>query len=137
MNVLRGVEDIPAYEAGMSNTTSARALARVMATIARCEAGDVHPALAPLSPEDCAEMVGILADQEFTEQIPAGLPPGTRVANKTGWITRIAHDAAIIYPDGRAPYVLVVLTWGMLEPEVAAAAIANISAVAWEKLVGE
>ncbi|NIP80033.1 MAG: amidohydrolase family protein, partial [Gemmatimonadetes bacterium] len=30
MHVLRGVEDIPAYERGMSNTTTARALARVM-----------------------------------------------------------------------------------------------------------
>jgi len=135
MNVLRGVEDTPAYEAGMSNTTSARALARVMAAIASCEAGDVHETLAPLTPEDCTEMVAILADQEFTEQIPAGLPPGTRVANKTGWITRIAHDAAIIYPPDRAPYVLVVLTRGILESEVGAAAIARISRVAWETLV--
>ena len=135
MNVLRGVEDIPAFEAGMSNTTSALALARVMVAIASCEAGDVHEALAPLTPEDCAEMIGILADQEFTEQIPAGLPPGTRVANKTGWITRIAHDAAIIYPPDRAPYVLVVLTRGILKSEVSAAAIADISSVAWEAVV--
>jgi len=137
MNVLRGVEDTPAYEAGMSNTTSARALATVMVVIARCEAGDVHPALAPLTSDDCVEMVGVLEDQEFTEQIPAGLPLGTRVANKTGWITRIAHDAAIIYPPDRAPYVLVVLTWGILEPEVAATAIADISRAAWGQLVGE
>jgi beta-lactamase class A len=137
MIVLRGVEDTPAYEAGMSNTTSARALATLMAAIARCEAGDVHEALAPLTSEDCAEMIGILAAQEFTEQIPAGLPPGTRVANKTGWITRIAHDAAIIYPPDREPYVLVVLTRGILEPEVSNAAIAEISSVAWKEVVGK
>lgn len=33
MNVLRGVEDMPAFERGMSNTTTARALAEVMAAI--------------------------------------------------------------------------------------------------------
>ena len=29
-------------------------------------------------------MIEILEGQEFKEKIPAGLPPGTRVANKTG-----------------------------------------------------
>ena len=48
--------------------------------------------------------------QEFNDEIPAGLPPGTRVAHKTGSITGVLHDAAIVYPPGRSPYVLVVLT---------------------------
>ena len=143
MQVLRGVEDIPAYEAALNNTTSARALAAVMAQIARCELGDVHDALEPLTAEDCAAMTAILRDQEFTEQIPAGLPEGVPVANKTGWITRIAHDAAIVYPGGgaapsqgtgRAPYVLVVMTRGLDDPEVAAGAIAKISSAVWEAL---
>jgi N-acyl-D-amino-acid deacylase len=136
MNVLRGVEDIPAYEAGMSNTTTARSLARVMEVIARCEAGDVEAALEPMTPETCASIVDILADQAFTEQIPAGLPAGTRVANKTGWITRIAHDAAIVYPDGQAPYVLVVMTRGLDDHDVSAAAIATISTLVWCRLAG-
>lgn len=134
MNVLRGVEDIPAYEAGLSNRTTARALARVMEVIARCERGDVHEALAPLTPDDCRAMSAVLADQEFTEEIPAGLPDGTRVANKTGWITRIAHDAAIVYPEGRAPYVIVVLTRGFDDHDVASAAIADVSAAVWAEL---
>jgi len=134
MNVLRGVEDIPAYEAGLSNRTTARALARVMEVIARCERGDVHEALEPLTPGDCQAMTAVLADQEFTEEIPAGLPDGVRVANKTGWITRIAHDAAIVYPEGRAPYVIVVLTRGFDDHDVASAAIADVSAAVWAEL---
>ncbi|HSM09742.1 MAG TPA: serine hydrolase [Gemmatimonadota bacterium] len=134
MHVLRGVEDIPAYEAGLSNTTTARALARVMETIARCERGEVHEAVERLTPEHCSAMTAILRDQAFTEQIPAGLPAGTAVANKTGWITRIAHDAAIVYPAERAPYVLVVLTRGLDDPEVAAKAIADVSAAVWDAL---
>jgi len=134
MQVLRGVEDIPAYEAGLSNTTTARALTRVMETIARCERGEVHEALDPLTAEDCTAMTAILRDQAFTEQIPAGLPAGTPVANKTGWITRIAHDAAIVYPDDRSPYVLVVLTRGLADQALAAAAIADVSRAVWEAI---
>jgi N-acyl-D-amino-acid deacylase len=136
MNVLRGVEDIPAYEAGLSNRTTARALARVMAVIARCERGSVHEALSPLTPDDCRAMTAVLADQEFTDKIPAGLPDGVRVANKTGWITRIDHDAAIVYPEDRAPYVIVVLTRGFDDHDVAAAAIADVSAAVWAALEG-
>jgi beta-lactamase class A len=136
MNVLRGVEDIPAYEAGLSNRTTARALARVMAVIARCERGSVHEALAPLTPDDCRAMTAVLADQEFTDKIPAGVPDGVRVANKTGWITRIDHDAAIVYPEDRAPYVIVVLTRGFDDHDVAAAAIADVSAAVWRALEG-
>ena len=135
MQVLRGVEDTPAYEAGLSNTTTAGALTRVMEVIARCERGEVTDALAPLSADDCTAMTAILRDQAFTEQIPAGLPPGTAVANKTGWITRIAHDAAIVYPAERAPYVLVVMTRGFEDRAVAAAAIARISAAVWGELL--
>jgi len=135
MNVLRGVEDIPAYEAGLSNTTSARALTRVMEVIARCERGEVDEAIEPLTAADCAAMTEILTGQEFTDQIPAGLPEGVRVANKTGWITGIAHDAAIVYPAGRTPYVLVVMTRGLDDHEVATRAIASVSAVVWDSLI--
>jgi beta-lactamase class A len=134
LDVVRGVEDMPAYEAGLNNTTTARALAQVMATIAQCEAGAVHGALLPLLPADCRTMTDILADQHYTQRIPAGVPEDVRVANKTGTITRIAHDAAIVYPPGRAPYVLVVLTRGFEDTGVADRAIRGISADVWRAL---
>jgi beta-lactamase class A len=122
MHVLRGVEDQAAYDAGMNNTTTAYALMRVMRAVQ-------DPAVV----DDAAarEMQAILARQEFTEMIPAGLPEGTRVANKTGNITRIAHDAAIVYPPGRAPYVLVVLTRGFADSDAAASAGADVSRAVW------
>jgi beta-lactamase class A len=122
MAVLRGVEDLPAFRAGMNNSTTAHALMRVMVAV-----GD--PSLA--GAQAAREMEGILARQEFTEMIPAGVPAGTRVANKTGNITRIAHDAAIVYPPGRAPYVLVVLTRGFADEAAAAAAGRALSAAVW------
>lgn len=125
MHVLRGVEDGPAYQAGMNNTTSAYALMRVMEAVAGARAA---------SPQASREMAEILGRQEFTEMIPAGVPPGTRTANKTGSITRIAHDAAIVYPPGREPYVLVVMTHGFVSPQSAAPAGREISAAVWRAM---
>ena len=126
MRVLRGVEDNAAYRAGMNNSTTAYALMRVMRAVA-------DPAV--LGENASREMQAILQRQEFTEMIPAGLPAGTRVANKTGNITRIAHDAAIVYPPGRAPYVLVVLTRGFADQDAAARAGRDVSAAVWRHVV--
>ena len=120
MRVLRGVEDTPAFQRGLNNTTTAYGLMRVMEAVAR-EGG---------------EMVEILARQQFRDMIPAGVPPGVRVANKTGDITRIHHDAAIVYPRRRAPYVLVVLTRGFASATAAEAAGREISARVFERLSG-
>jgi beta-lactamase class A len=135
MVVLRGVQDIPAFDRGMNNTTTARALATVLEAVARCETGDVLPALQPLRPSDCARITDVLAAQELTAGIPAGIPAGIRVANKTGSITAINHDAGIVYPPGRAPYVLVILTRGVADRAVSGAMIRDLAGLAWEQLV--
>ena len=116
--VRRGVEDGPAYARGLSNTTTARDLAIVLAAIERGTAA---------SRASCDSIRAILLRQEFNREIPAGLPPGTRVAHKTGSITATLHDAAIVYPPGRAPYVLVVLTGGIADARVARALIADVA----------
>ena len=116
MLVLRGVEDGKAYRKGLSNRATARDLRVLLASIARDEAA---------SPSACAEMRRILFGQKFKEMIPAGLPPGTRVAHKTGSITRIHHDAAIVYPEQGKPYVLVVLTRGWDEKKESAGVVAS------------
>jgi len=126
MRVLRGVEDIPAYRAGLNNTTTAHGLARVLEAIARCEM---------LSEASCRDILAILERQEFRSGIPAGLPAGTRVANKTGWITQISHDGAIVFPPNRQPYVLVVLTRGITDEAVADRLIADLSRIVWQEVV--
>jgi beta-lactamase class A len=120
IQVLRGVEDGKAFEKGMNNTTTARDLAIILRAIEEGKAA---------SPAATHEMLAILLAQEFNEKIPAGLPPGTRVAHKTGEITAVSHDAAIIYPTGRKPYVLVVLTRGIADGTRSSKLIADISAI--------
>ncbi|MGB2622421.1 MAG: serine hydrolase [Candidatus Acidiferrum sp.] len=116
MNVLRGVEDEKAFEKGMNNTTTARALSQLLSAIASGEAVD---------PDSSRQMIEILERQKFNEGIPAGLPPGTRVAHKTGEITKIHHDAAIVFAP--RPFVLVILVRGIPDIKVSAALMADIT----------
>jgi beta-lactamase class A len=124
MRVLRGVEDGKAFQAGLNNVTTARDLAILMQAIAQNRAA---------SRKSCEAMRKILLGQEFDTEIPAGLPPGTRVAHKTGWITGVLHDGAIVYPNHAGPYVLVVLTKGIPDEKVARALIADISRLVYAK----
>ena len=114
--VLRGVEDSKAFQQGLNNTTTARGLETLLTAIAEGTAVDQDSSRA---------MVGILERQTFNEGIPAGLPPGTRVAHKTGEITMIYHDAAIVYAP--RPIVLVVLVRGIAAGKDSAALIADIA----------
>jgi beta-lactamase class A len=116
MNLLRGVEDGKAFQRGINNTTTARARMVLLDRVARGRAVDAA---------SDREMVLILARQRFGDAIPAGLPPATPVAHKTGSITRIHHDAAIVYAP--RPFVLVVLVRGLEDQKQSAALIAGIA----------
>ena len=125
--VLRGVEDGKAFRAGLNNTTTARDLQVLLEGIERGTAA---------SRASCDYMRDVLLRQEFNGEIPAGLPAGTKVAHKTGSISGVLHDAAIVYPSGRRPYVLVVLTRGIPDDKVARPLIADISRIVYEHVTG-
>jgi len=123
MVVLRGVEDQKAFDKGLNNTTTAAALAVLMEKLAKGEA---------VSRKADAEMVAILKRQKFHDAIPSGVPDGVEVAHKTGNITKIHHDAAIVY--GPRPYVLVVLVRGIQEQAVSGPLMASISREIWDEI---
>src|SRR5438309_2129011 len=80
------------------------------------------------SPAACDSMLAMLGRQEFNEGIPAGVPSGTRVAHKTGWIGEVVyHDAAIVHPAKGGSYVLVVLPGGIKQDSVAYNLVADLS----------
>ncbi len=101
MRVLRGVEDGPAFDAGLNNEVTANGLLKLLRLIAEGKA---------YSAKACEEMLEIMLDQQYRSGIPAGLPKAARVAHKTGNISTVHHDAGIVYLDNRKPYVLVILT---------------------------
>jgi beta-lactamase class A len=127
MKVLRGVEDGKAFEKGLNNTATARDLAVLLSSI---ETGRAAPSTATHT------MRAILLDQEFNEKIPAGVPRGVPVAHKTGEITGHSHDAAIVYPPGRRPYILVVLTRGIRDGTRSSKLIADLSTLVYAHNAG-
>jgi beta-lactamase class A len=122
MIVRRGVEDGKAFAQGLNNATTARALMILMERIARLEAVDA---------DSSRTMLEILKRQRFNDGIPADLPPGTAVAHKTGSITKIHHDAAIVLAP--RPFILVVLVRGIEDLKQSAALIARIARVIYDE----
>ena len=126
MQVLRGVEDQKAFDKGLNNSTTARGLLALFERLARGRAVDKKAD---------AAMVAVLKRQKFNDAIPAGLPPGPPgidVAHKTGNITRIHHDAGIVF--AKRPYVLVVLVRGIQVQKESAALIAAVSKAVYASL---
>jgi beta-lactamase class A len=127
IEVRRGVEDQKAFDLGWNNTTTARDLAVLLAALQQGRAA---------STASTAVALDMLRGQEFNDGIPAGLPPGTIVAHKTGELTAVFHDAALIYPPGRPPFVLVVLTKGYASRALAMQLQADLARLAWAAIVG-
>jgi beta-lactamase class A len=116
MDIKRGVEDQKAFDKGLNNTTTAQGLATLLVAIANGKAVDA---------DSSAKMVEILERQKFNEGIPAGVPANLRVAHKTGEITKIHHDAGIVYAE--RPFVIVVLVRGIEDFKQSSALIAGIT----------
>ncbi|WP_020501366.1 serine hydrolase [Sciscionella marina] len=113
MRVLRGIGDATASAAGISNTVTAASVAALLARFAADE-----------------ELLAVLDAAQYRDCIPAALPPGTKVGNKSGWVDRLLHDAAIIRPADAPAYVLVVCTSG-LDEGTALELIHEVTATTW------
>lgn len=127
IDLQRGVEDEAAWEAGINNRVTASGLCNALRLIEEGKA---------ISPEASRQMLDILHQQRFRSGIPAGLPEDARVANKTGEISTIAHDAGIVYLDGRDAYVVVILTEWAPEVDGRQETIARISRAVFEYMTG-
>ncbi len=118
IQVLRGVEDTKAFEAGMNNQVTAYDLMLLFEKIDKEELVNSEASMA---------MMDILLNQKFNDIIPANLPKEVKVAHKTGWITGIHHDSGIVFlPDGRK-YVLVMLSKDLKDEDTGIKTMANIS----------
>ena len=125
MTVLRGVEDNKAYDAGMNNTTSARALALCLKAI-------LDPKMFRESSRK--QMFDILLSQKFKEigESIQHTEPGLQVASKDGFITGIQHDAAIIRDRNGNDTILVILTKGVQDEKQAEEFVRVLADDIWE-----
>ena len=127
LDVRRGVEDEKAYEHGIVNRVTANGLVALLRLIAEERA---------YTPELSREMLDILHQQEFKKGIPARLPREVRVAHKTGDISTVAHDAGVVYPPERKPYVVAILTEWSADAGSRSPTIAAISHAVYDELRG-
>ena len=127
IDIRRGVEDERAFEHGISNRVTADGLVLLLRLIAEERA---------FTPELSRQMLDILHAQEFRNGIPARLPRAVRVAHKTGEISTMAHDAGVVYPPKRKPYVVAILTEWAPDAAGRSATIAEVSHAIYEVLTG-
>jgi beta-lactamase class A len=111
--VVRMISDQPATDAGIVNEASARQWGELLGRV-------------PDEVED------VMRGQSYRDGIPRGLPAGTAIANKTGWIDDHTHDMAIVRPEDGEPFALVVLTrLAGVSTDEANARIALVAREAW------
>jgi beta-lactamase class A len=119
----RMIQDSAALDAGLTNTVTAAGLARVLGAIAAGSAA---------SPAACAEMLDVLRAQEWRDDIIRGLPAGTRVAHKNGWVEGVRHSIALIEPDDAVPYLLATCTTSAaLSAAASLDLLTDIAAASW------
>jgi beta-lactamase class A len=145
----RGIEDHAAREAGITNLVTAADLAALLAAIATgalAGPGTAGTQTGPgttgtlAGPGACREMLDVLAAQEHRDDLAAGLPPGTRIAHKGGWVHGVRHGAGVVLPDDAPPYALVVCTTTGLasgddHEDPACRLLARVAAASWADLV--
>jgi len=117
--IRRGIDDVDAQAAGISNEMSPADLAAVLVAVGNDKgpSGDY--------------LRDLLAGNQWNGEIPAGVPAGTRVEHKNGWDTRIRHDGGIVRPEDAEAFVLVVCTTSSLTEAEAQQLIAAIATEAW------
>lgn len=123
MAVRRPIGDTRAAAAGIQNVVTAADLARVITGIATGRAAGA---------DSCREMLGILSRQRHREGIPTGIPGYVISASKGGWVTRLRHDVAVVFPPDAPPYVQAVCTRGM-DDEQSLAVIRKRATVAYAR----
>jgi beta-lactamase class A len=134
----RYIEDSAAREAGITNVVTAADLAALLSGIAlgryerRDELLDVLLAQeGSASATSAAKRSTAAAPEQRTVDLVAGLPPGTRIAHKNGWVKGIRHGAGVVFPDDAPPYVVVCCTTTTVPDAEACRIVARVAAASW------
>ncbi|HEY63357.1 MAG TPA: hypothetical protein G4O02_02185 [Caldilineae bacterium] len=118
--------------------TTAKDMGLLMEMIVQCaEGGGTLLAAYPdeLTPHECQEMIDWMAGLRIGVLLEAGVPEGTRMAHKHGFIDDTHGDVAAIWgPNG--PYVIAVFLYRpvWLEWELSSTLMADLSRITYEFL---
>lgn len=88
------------YSPDAENLTSVNDVGRLLEEVVKGEY---------VSEKASGELLELMKDQHITTKIPAGLPEGIGSANKTGELSGVENDAAIVYGQNM-DYILVIMS---------------------------
>lgn len=84
--------------------TTAEDMGTLLAMIYYCAEGSGGPLMAAyadsIQPEECQQILDVMAQNQIGSLIEEGIPAGTRIAHRHAWIGDTHGDAAIVYSPG-------------------------------------
>ena len=83
---------------------------------------------------ECRQMIELMSGNDLLRLLQGGLPPGTRIAHKNGWLDNLHGDAGIVFPPNGRNYIIAIFVWEDVEffsYERAWPLIEGISRAAW------
>ncbi|GAB4570449.1 MAG: serine hydrolase [Anaerolineae bacterium] len=86
------------------------------------------------TPNECRQMLELMSGNDLQRLIQAGVPVGTRVSHKNGWLSTMHADAGIVFPPNGHDYVIAVYVWQdgeFFDYQIAWPLIEEISRAAW------
>lgn len=123
LKVQRMIGDFEAQGGGWSNLITTAGLSAMLVALS---------AGVGAAASTTVEVLDILAANEMDRDVRAGLPEGTWVAHKNGWVSDAVHDVALVRPADAPEFVLAVATSGVwAEEEEGHQLIRSIAAEVW------
>lgn len=128
----------PHTEADPYLRTTPAEISRIFLWIDQCSRGSgvvIEQFASKIDATRCKEMLGLLEAIDDPLRLPAGLPPGTRIAHKAGWTEDMQADVGIVRSPGGdfliAVYLYRRVPNGYLADEVAAPVIDRFARVVY------
>jgi beta-lactamase class A len=89
---------------------------------------------------ECRQMIELMSGNNLGRLLQGGIPPGTRISHKNGWLEDVHGDAGIVFPPNGRNYIIAVFVWedtDFFSYERAWGLIEGISRAAWNYFVPE
>jgi beta-lactamase class A len=89
---------------------------------------------------ECQQMLELLSGNDLQRLLQGGIPAGTRIAHKNGWLNSMHADAGVVFPPNGRDYVIAVYMWqqgDFFNYQIAWPLIEEVSRAAWNYFVPE
>lgn len=60
---------------------------------------------------ECQQMLELMSANDLGRLLQGGIPAGTRISHKNGWLENVHGDAGIVFPSNGNNYVIAVFVW--------------------------